>query len=256
MNIISVVNQKGGVGKTSISVNLSASLVNMGKRVLLIDLDIQSNATLNLIDMSENRPTVADCFLDNTSINKIITKTRTKNLDIAPSGERMSIVELNIYPKMAREALLKRAMRDLTGYDFVIIDLPPFLSLLTVNALNCSDYALVPVNTNFFSLYGIKLLNETIEQVKKNLNEDLEIIGYLINAYDRREGETYTVEEALRENLEKLVFENVIRTNTAIKQSQGEGKTIFEFEDGKGKGVEDFSKVAKELIQRIGGNNG
>jgi chromosome partitioning protein len=252
MIFISIVNQKGGVGKTSIAVNLSHALVNRNNKVLLVDLDIQSNATLNLIDVDEEEQTIAECFLsENYPISNVIKSTKIENLDIAPSGQRMTLVELNIYPRLARESILKKAFQGVQDYDFVIFDLPPFLSLLTVNALNCSNYALVPVSANFFSLYGIKLLNETIYKIKENLNDNLTIIGYVINAYDRRESETFTVEETLRENLGKQVFNTVIRTNTLLKQSQGERSTIYQYEGNNGKGKADFDSLAGELLERF-----
>ena len=253
---IAVINQKGGVGKTTTSLNLGAALALKGYKVLLIDLDLQANLTSSILgQISEDVPTMYDVLLNISPIMKVIIETNIPNLAIAPSGENMTNVEINLALMMGREQALRKALEKIPDYkyDFIIMDNPPYLSLVTINAMTSADHVIVPVSCEYLPMLGLKWLLRSIDKVKQALHPKLKILGYLLTMYDKREGITADVEDILREQFKALVYDCVIRINTKHKSAPAEQKTIFQYENScRGKGTEDFMKMADETLKRLG----
>jgi chromosome partitioning protein len=252
--IISVINHKGGVGKTTTTVNIAAGLARLGKKVLAVDLDTQMNLTHSLVgDLSEEELTVAEAILNpNVCIKRIIKPTKVENLEIAPSGESMVDLELKLHSAFGRESLLKRILHSekLRDYDYIILDNQPHLGLTTVNGLIACNYYLVPVSTEYLPMVGLKHLLKTIDQIRP-LNSSIRNLGYLLTMVDRREGISKDVEKILRKNFPDEVFKNVVRINTKLKACPQKKQTIFDAEGARGKGYTDYANVTKELLDRL-----
>lgn len=253
--IISVLNHKGGVGKTTTTVNLGAGLALKGLKVLLIDLDVQANLTHQLIgDLGDAERNVCEAMLDETPLDDIIRPTGTERLFIAPAGESLIELDINLFNMMGREQVLKnciRATKAIESFDVVLIDNPPYVSLATVNSLVASHYYLVPVSCEYFPMLGIKYLNKSVGRVRK-LNPSLAPLGVALTMYDQRESITSEVEELVREELADQVFNTVIRVNTKIKASPSTHQTIFQYENNpKGKSTEDYAALTKEVMNRL-----
>lgn len=252
--VISVVNCKGGVAKSTSVLNISAGLVKLGKKVLAIDLDTQANLTHSLIgDISEDEPNITEAILnEKTSLKSIVKPTSIKGLDIAPAGWSMVDLELKLHSAFGRESLLKRAINNkfANDYDFILIDNGPQVGLKVVNSLIASNYYLTPLSAEYLPLVGVRHLMNIIDQIKP-LNPQLNLIGYLLTMVDRRESISSEVEGILRDTFKDHVFDSVIRTNTKLKAAPQKHKSIFELEKPSGKGYSDYLNVAKELIKRI-----
>lgn len=251
--IISIINHKGGVGKTTTTVNLAAGLAKIGKKVLTVDLDTQMNLTHSLIgDLEEHEQNIAEAIRDKTSLKAVIRETKINNLQIAPSGESMVDLDLQLQSSFGRETKLKNVLKKelLEDYDFILIDNPPHIGLTTVNSLVASDYYLVPVSAEYLPLVGIKNLIKTIDQVK-SLNPSIRNLGYLLTMVDRRESISSDVETILREAFQGDVFKHVIRINTKMKACPQKKQTIFQAETAKGKGHLDYMNATKELLERL-----
>jgi chromosome partitioning protein len=253
--IISVVNHKGGVGKTTTTINLAAGLARLKKTVLVVDLDTQMNLTHSLIDdLREDEFSISEAILDpkNVPIKSIIRKTHILDLDIAPASESMVDLELRLHSVMGRESVLKMILRSehLSSYDYIFLDNHPHLGLTTVNSLVASHCYLVPVSAEYLPLVGIKNLIRTIDSIKP-INPKIRNLGYLLTMVDRREGIAGDVETILRKSFKEEVFENVVRINTKLKACPQKKKTIFEVEPPKGKGFSDFIEISSELLKRV-----
>lgn len=252
--IVSVINHKGGVGKTSTVVNLAAGLSKLEKRVLIVDLDTQMNLTHSLIgDLPEEIPCICEVMVKGQiPITKIIQKTPIPNVDIAPSGESMVNLELELHSAIDRERRLHRAFSspELQGYDFILIDNAPHVGLATINSLMASTFYLVPVSAEYLPLVGLKHLIRTIDQIKP-YHPQIQNLGYLLTMVDRREGISSVVEKILRETFSDQVFTTIVRINTKIKSCPQKKQTIFDVENSRGKGQEDYFNVAKEFLQRV-----
>lgn len=253
--IISVINHKGGVGKTTTTVNIAAGLVKLGKKVLTIDLDTQMNLTHSLIgDLDENEPNITEAILnEKVSVKSILRPTSVDNLHIAPSGESMVDLDLNLHSApVRREFKLKDALKQavIAEYDFIIIDNPPHISFTTVNSLIASDYYIVPVSAEYLPLVGIRHLIKTIDQIKPS-NPSIRNLGYILTMVDRRESIASDVENILRESFPEEVFKSVVRVNTKLKACPQKRQTIFQVEASKGKGHTDYLNVTKELLKRL-----
>lgn len=256
MKIFSVTNQKGGVGKTTTTANLGAGLAIKGYDVLLIDLDIQGNLTQTFIGDIGDSTNICEILLSESKVDKIVRPTKLKRLDIVPAGETLATADINISSMLGREYLLKNALNSekVKKYDFVFVDNPPYLSLLTINSLAVSDFIIVPVSCEYLPLVGLKQLLKTIDRIKAKINPKVELFGLLLTMYDKREAITIQVEEILRERFGKDVFNTLIRINTRAKAAPSASETIFEFENFSGRGSEDFSNLTIEFIDRL--NNG
>ena len=211
--VISVLNHKGGVGKTTTTANLGAGLARSGLKVLLIDLDVQANLTHQLIvDLPEGQENICEVLLEERPLDRIIAETGTPGLFIAPAGESLIELDLNLFQKFGREYVLKNSIEQTTGissFDVVLIDNPPYISLATVNSLTASDFYLVPVSCEYLPMLGIKYLQKTVARLQK-VNPKLKPLGVAMTMYDKRESIAQSVAELVREELADQVFDWIV----------------------------------------------
>ena len=254
--VISLVNQKGGVSKTTTTANLGAGLARRGHKVLVIDLDSQCNLTQSLIgDLEEGSRCVANCMLEETGFDEVIKPTNTEGLFIAPAGEDMTGMDLNLNQVMSREQVLSRCLKktDLEAYSVVLIDTAPYISLLSVNALVASTHYLVPTTAEYLPLKGIDRLSQNVEKVKEKLNHNLKRIGIVLTQYDTRKGITSQVEQTMKDILGDELLSTRIRVNTKFSSSPIDQQTIYQYEDSpQGKGTEDYDALTSEVLARLG----
>lgn len=257
MAVISITNQKGGVGKTTTAINLGAGLARKGLRVLLVDLDAQCNATQFLYRrLEDDEPGVCEALLDERPLAKIVVKTKVDGLDLAPAGDSLANADLNLASLMGRERYLANLIDDkaLRGYDHILIDTGPYLGLLTINAFVASDALIVPVSCEYLPLLGLKFLLETVDKVKRKLHPDLEILGFLLTMVDRREKITGEVEQVMQARFGDRLFQTRIRINTKHKSAPHARETIFQYEgSASGKGTQDFAALTDEVLARLAG---
>lgn len=253
--IVSIINHKGGVAKTTSVVNLAAGLAMLGKKVLTVDLDTQMNLTHSLIgDLPEHELSISEAILnDKIDIMQVIKETSIDGVHILPSGESMVDLDLKLQAAFGRESLLKRTLssKNLDVYDFILLDNQPHLGLTTVNSLVASHHYLVPISAEYLPLVGLRNLIRTIEQIMP-LNPGIGKLGYLLTMVDRREGISTDVESILRNNFPDDVFKTVIRINTKLKACPQKRQTIFQVESPKGKGYMDYLNATNELLKRLG----
>ncbi len=249
--IIAVTNQKGGVGKTTTAVNLASALGAMNKKVLLVDIDPQGNATSGLgIDKQENEQSSYNVMIGEMTAESAAIKTEFKNVSIVPSDIRMAGADLEISELDNRESILKKglaAVRD--NYDFVLIDCPPSLNLITINALNAADSVLVPIQCEYYALEGLAQLTNTVSRIKRTFNAHLEIEGVLFTMYDGRLNLTQEVAEQVKKYFPKQVFKTVIPRTVRLSEAPSYGQPINYF-DKKSKGADAYDKLAKEIIKK------
>ena len=252
MATLCIANQKGGVGKTTTAVTLAAGLARRGRRVLLVDLDIQGSASAALgVVVPEGGPSIADVLTSDRPLSDVVRPTSTDGLFVAPAGELLATVDLHLASAMAREFVLERALSTLRGrFDQIIIDTAPYLGLLTINALAASDHVIVPVSCEYLPILGLKLFTETLTKIRQRLGVRAEILGYLLTMYDRRERITLEVERILRRTFGESVMPTPIRINTRHKAAPSHRQTIYEFEPAHGKGVRDYEKLVDEVLRR------
>ncbi len=256
---ISIVNQKGGVGKTTTTVNLGAAIAQRGNKVLLIDIDAQSNLTTHLglgvkedpndLTEVEQGPewTVYDVLKGTKRIQDVVIK-RSDNLHIVPSSLLLSAADLELGGVVGRELLLKRAIDKVRDqYDVILIDCPPTLGLLSLNALAAVDKVIVPVQSEYLALHGVRQLLDTIDQVRGVYNQALIVGGVLICLHDSRKRLARAVADTIRAYFGELVFTTIIRENVALAEAPAKGQTIFEYMP-KSSGAEDYSALAEEVL--------
>lgn len=251
-SIISVVNQKGGVGKTTSAINIAAFLSDQGLKVLLIDLDSQANATSGLgLKSDKIKGTVYDLILGGVSIKECLYPTAFDNLHIIPSSKDLAGAEVELVDSVSRETVLKLAIEPLKAYyDIILIDCPPSLGLLTLNALVASSGAIIPVQCEYFALEGIARLVETLTLVKNSFNEDLEISGIVLTMYDSRTALNRQVVENTRRFFKDLVFETIIPRNIRVTEAPSHGLPIALYSPDS-KGAIAYYKLAQEVKSRV-----
>ena len=247
---IAIANQKGGVGKTTTAINLSASLASNDLRILLIDSDPQGNATTGLgVDKSVERPTIYDILFSDIHASTAIIKTDFEGLDMVPANRNLVAANLELVDLPDRETRLRTKLDGVRAdYHYILIDCPPALDLLTLNALVAADSVLVPIQCEFFALEGISQLIDTLERIKESFSHNLQIEGILLTMYDDRTNLTKQVADDLKEFFQDQVFKTVIPRSIRLAEAPSYGKPILQY-DVRSKGSESYVKLAKELLE-------
>ena len=247
--IISIANQKGGVGKTTTSVNLSACLAQLGNKVLLVDIDPQGNATSGVgINKADIDQCIYNVLVEDLPAKNVCVPTDVPNLHIIPATIQLAGAEIELVPTISREIRLKKSLTDLKElYDYIIIDCPPSLGLLTINALTSSDTVMIPVQCEFYALEGLSQLLNTIRLVQKHLNKELMIEGVLLTMLDARTNLGIQVIEEVKMYFQDKVYRSIIPRNIRLGEAHSHGKPIIVY-DPKSKGAEVYYELAKEVI--------
>jgi len=250
--VVAVANQKGGVGKTTTSLNLAAGLARSRKKVLLVDFDPQGNATSGIgLDKNALSATVYETLLNGTQLNETIQKTSFDNLDILPSNVNLTGAEIELVELDNREKKLKDLLKKvLNQYDFIIIDCPPSMGLLTINALCAADSILIPIQCEYFALEGLSQLVNTIELVKGNLNSSLQIEGILMTMWDSRNNLSKSVVEEVKKFFKDKIYKNMISRNVKVSESPSFGQPVIYY-DIRSVGAESYLLFTKEFLRRI-----
>lgn len=252
--IIAVTNQKGGVGKTTTSINLSAALAYMGKHVLLIDIDPQANATQGIgIDRSQLQYSAYDAIMQSEPMSKIVLQSPVKNLDVVPANIDLAGIEIELSQvKSGREQRLKQSLSEIANqYDYIIIDCPPALGLLNTNALTAAHSVLIPVQCEYYALEGLTQLLNTILLTQSVFNEDLTIEGVLLTMLDLRTNLGVEVTQEVRKYFKEKVYDTAIPRNVRLSEAPSEGLNIFDY-DAHSEGAKAYARLAKEVVKRNG----
>ncbi|MDY3705123.1 AAA family ATPase [Vagococcus lutrae] len=247
--IISVANQKGGVGKTTTTVNLGASLAYNGKKVLIVDIDAQGNATSGIgVRKSDVGKDVYDVLVNEEPMTNVIHETSRENLEIVPATIQLAGAEIELTPMMARESRLKLALDEVKDqYDYVLIDCPPSLGHLTINAFTASDSILIPVQCEYYALEGLSQLLNTIRLVQKHFNPELRIEGVLLTMYDARTNLGSEVVQEVRKYFRERVYDTIIPRNVRLSEAPSHGLSIIDY-DPRSRGAEVYLSLAKEVL--------
>ncbi len=249
--VIAIINQKGGVGKTTTAVNLSACLAYKGKKVLIVDADAQGNATSGLgVEKNEALLSTYDCLVDDTKINEAIIRTKYKNLSILPANQELSAAEIELSYEEKREFFIKNTLSHVKDqFDYIIIDSPPALGLLTINIMTASDSVLIPIQCEYYALEGLAQLINTVKTIKKSLNRNLEIEGIVATMYDKRTNLSEQVYNEVKEHFPDKTYEAVIPRNVRLSEAPSFGEPIIKY-DITSVGAQAYFKLARELMEK------
>jgi len=249
--IISLANQKGGVGKTTTAINLAASLAALDRKVLVVDFDPQANSTSGFgIDNRKLETTIYDCIINGADPDTAIVATEIDNLELIPSNIDLVGAEIEMLNTENRESILKNVIKNISGiYDYIFIDCSPSLGLLTVNALTASDSVIVPVQCEYFALEGLGKLLNTIKIIQKNLNRELIIEGFLLTMYDSRLRLSNQVVEEVRKHFQQMVFDTIIQRNVKLSEAPSYGQPAILY-DAESRGAVNYLNLAQELIDK------
>ena len=249
--IVSFSNQKGGVGKTTTCVNMAAYLASFGKKVLLVDIDPQGNATTGMgFSKSSLKKSVYNVLIDDERVSDNILKTEAENLDLLPSNIDLAGAEVELVYKKSREKVLKNALEEVRGrYDYIMIDCPPSLGLLTINSLAAADSVIIPIQSEYYALEGLSQLMNSISLVKQHLNPSLEVDGVVMTMYDSRSLISKQIAEEIRKFFTKRVFEIVVPRNIRLVEATSYGKPIM-MHDPKCTGARAYKALTQEYLER------
>ena len=249
--IIAIANQKGGVGKTTTAINLSSCLADKGKKVLSVDMDPQGNMTSGLgVDKDSVENTIYDLIIGETSVQDVIQKNVMDNLDVIPTNIDLSAAEIELIGVEDKEYIVKNAIHKIRDeYDYIIIDCPPSLSMLTINAMTTADSVLVPIQCEYYALEGLSQLIHTVELVRERLNPILEIEGVVFTMYDARTNLSLQVVENVKDNLEQNIYKTIIPRNIRLAEAPSYGMPINKY-DPKSAGADSYMRLADEVISR------
>lgn len=247
---VSIINQKGGVGKTTTSVNLSACLAYLGKKVLLVDIDPQGNASSGVgVNKGDVNQCIYDVLIDDVSVKETILETKVENLHIVPATISLAGAEIELVSTISREVRLKKALQEVQAdYEYIIIDCPPSLGLLTINSLTAADAIIIPVQCEFYALEGLSQLLSTIRLVQKHLNKTLAIDGVLLTMFDARTNLGIQVIEEVKKYFQDKVYKSIIPRNVRLSEAPSHGEPIIIY-DPKSRGAEVYLELAKEVIR-------
>lgn len=249
--IISVLNQKGGVGKTTTVINLGSYLAKAGKSVLIVDFDPQGNATSGLgIDKNSLNGSIYEVLVNNVDVSSVIIETQVNNLFLLPANANLAATELELADIESREFVLKNLLKN-AQYDFILIDCPPSLGLLTVNALTASNWLLIPVQAEYYALEGLSQLLDVMQKVKQGPNPSIQLLGVLVTMYDNRNTLAQQVSVELNNYFGDKVFKTIVPRNVRLAEAPSFGKPIMEH-DRWSKGAKAYKQLSKEVIKRVG----
>jgi len=250
--IIAIANQKGGVGKTTTAINLSSALSFAGAKVLVVDMDPQGNATSGLgVVLGDNESSIYDVLIGRSQAIDTVRRTNVDNLDIIPGDINLSAAEVELVTEMSRETKLKKALASvMEEYNFIMIDCPPSLGLLTVNSLTAADSVLIPLQCEYYAMEGLGQLLNTIRLIRESLNEDLELEGILLTMHDPRNNLSKEVQKQVEDYLSESIFKTIIPRNVRLSEAPSYGQSIIEY-DIRSKGAASYIELAKEMLARL-----